>query len=633
MNSESDSSQSPATTMNLSVDTLQQDDDLKKIQGRFSPIFILLITIAGIAVAEIFAMIVVYGFRHLPYYQQVIIDATTMTVIIFPILYFLSFRPILQHIQQRYQVEQILKARLRIIQHADTHTLDEILQFALDELEALTGSTAGYFHFIEADQNTIKLQTWSTNTLQHVCEVKGVERHYALDKAGVWADCVRQRKVVVHNDYASLPDRKGLPEGHAPMVREMAIPIIRDEKIVAVLGVGNKLEDYTAGDVELVSTLADFTWDIVKHKRADDALHESEEKFRTLVDWTFDWELWLDPDEKFIYTSPSCERITGYRPDEFIADPDLLVSIVHPEDRADYEAHHQLLHDETAGIMTMEYRLLTRDGTERWIEHVCRPLFGTNNHYLGRRISNRDVTERKQIERDIEERNQKEKVLTQTIHTMQIDIARDLHDTIGQNIGFLRMRLDYLSEKTPQTPSDMDLEIRNMSKVANESYDLIRGTLALLHSENSADLLGLFRRYANQVSERSTFEIDFASYGEPKPLSANQMRQLFYIFREALSNIEKHANASQASVEITWDEDNLVFVIYDNGRGFDPVQLMDGSHYGIKFMQARVSQLNGSLRVYSAEGAGANIVVYAPYEMRQSAQAQNKEQLVDGSND
>ncbi|MEP7137597.1 MAG: GAF domain-containing protein [Chloroflexota bacterium] len=616
------------TALNNISDAFQQDHDLKRIQGRYSPWSILLITIVGIALAEVVAMIVVYGFRQLPYYQQVLIDATIMTVIIFPILYFLSFRPILQHIQQRYQVEQVLKARLRIIQYATTHSLDEILQFTLDELETLTGSAAGYFHFIENDQKTIILQTWSTNTLQNVCRMNGVERHYAVDDAGVWADCIRLRKVVVHNDYTSLPDRKGLPEGHAPIVREMAVPIMRDEKIVAVLGVGNKPGAYTTGDIELVSTLADFTWDIVKHKRADDALRESEEKFRTLVDWTYDWELWLAPEGKIIYTSPSCERITGYAPDEFVTNPDLLVQLVHPEDQIDYEGHHQLVHDEAADIMTVEYRLITRDGSERWIEHVCRPLFGAENRYLGRRISNRDITERKQVEKEIEERNQKEKMLMQTIHTMQIDIARDLHDTIGQNVGFLRMRLDYLSEKSPQTQTEMNAEIKNMSKVANESYDLIRGTLALLHSENSADLLSLFRRYANQVSERSTFEIDFTSYGEPKPLSANQMRQLFYIFREALSNIEKYADASQASVEITWDEDKLVFVIYDNGQGFDPARALDGSHYGLKFMQERASQLNGALRVYSAAGSGTNIVVHAPYEKGLPILFENKDQLV-----
>lgn len=591
-----------------------EEDSLKKIQGKYSPASILLITVLGIVVAEIIAMIVVYFQRHLPYLQQIILDATVMTVIIFPLLYFLSFRPIIQHIRQRYTVEQILNSRLRIIQHAHSHTLDEILQFTLDELEALTGSAAGYFHFIESDQKTIKLQTWSTNTLQNVCRLNGVERHYSLDEAGVWADCVRQKQVVVHNDYESLPDRKGFPEGHARIIREMAVPIMRDGRILAVLGVGNKVGEYTTDDVEVVSTLADFTWDIIRQTQAADAQRRSEEKFRTLADWTYDWELWLDPEGEMVYCSPSCSRITGYEPNEFMADPHLLLKVVHPRDRAFYEEHHRLIHDESAGVEKVEYHILARDGRELWIEHICRPVFGENNQYLGRRISNRDITQRKQAEEDLEERNRTEKILTHTIHTMQLDIARDLHDTIGQNIGFLRMKLDHLSEGNTIKKADIRSELQTMTKAANESYDLIRGTLSVLQSVDTAELFRIFSRYAEQIEERSSLQVEFTHRGEPRSLSPGRMRQLFYIFREALTNVEKHAQASRVSVQIGWEENCLRLSVEDDGRGFDPFSTPPGSHYGLKFMRERAELLNATLNVNSAAGSGTILEARVPYE-------------------
>lgn len=592
----------------------RQDDSLKKIQGNYSPVSILLITILGIAVAEIIAMIMVYSFRHLPYYQQVAIDATVMTIIIFPILYVLSFRPILRHIRQRYQVEQVLKARLRIIQHAHTHTLDEILQFTLDELESLTGSRAGYFHFIESDQRTIKLQTWSTNTLEHMCQLKGIEMHYSLDQAGVWADCVRQKKVVIHNDYESLPNRKGLPEGHAQIIREMAVPIMRDGRIMAVLGVGNKPQDYATSDVEVVSTLADFTWDIISQKQIADAQRRSEEKFRTLAEWTHDWELWLDPDGKVVYCSPSCSRITGYEQHEYMTDPGLLLEIMHPEDRDMYEQHHQTIHDEFAGTQSMDYRILDRDGAEHWIEHICRPVYGEDDRYLGRRVSNRDITQRKQAEKELEERNRSEKILTQTIHSMQLDIARDLHDTIGQNIGFLRMKLDHLSDRNVLEKADLVSELQIMTKAANESYDLIRGTLSVLQSVDTAELFQIFSKYAEQVKERSSLDVEFSHRGKPRSLSPGRMRQLFYIFREALTNVEKHAKASQVSVQINWDEDCLRLTIEDDGRGFEAFAPPPGAHYGLKFMRERVELLNGTLSVHSTAGSGTKLEARVPYE-------------------
>lgn len=595
----------------------QQDRELEKIQGRFSPWFILLITVVGIAVAEIFAMVVVYFQRHLPYPQQVAIDAVVMTVIVFPILYFLSFRPILKHIQQRYQVEQVLQARLRIIQYANLHTLDEILKFILDELESLTGSEAAYFHFIEANGKNVKLQTWSTNTLENLCQISGEETHHSLDQAGIWADCIRQRKAVVHNDYASLSSRGKLPDGHAEIVREMAVPILRDEKIVAVLGVGNKTEAYTENDIQLVTTLADFTWDIIKQKQASDTQRESEEKFRTVADWTYDWELWLDPNAKIAYSSPSCERITGYLPHEFTDDPEMLIRVVHPEDRPFYEEHHQLVHDDKAGVEKVEYRLLNRQGEERWIEHVCRPVFGLDERYLGRRVSNRDITQRKQAERELEARKQNEQMLMQTIHTMQIDIARDLHDTVGQNIGYLRMRLEHLSGTSGLASSNIKAEVRNMSRVANETYDLMRGTLAILQTEDSTNLSQLFERYSAQIEDRSIFKVHFTSVGDPKPMPAKRMRQLFYVFRESLSNIEKHSAARNVSITMRWAQDLLHLSIQDDGKGFDPGSAQYSGHYGLKFMKERMELLDGKIDIVSVAGTGTSILIEMPFDRKQ----------------
>jgi PAS domain S-box-containing protein len=567
----------------------------------------------GIFLAETAAMVLVLFYEG-PYVITILIDAIITTTLMLPLIYTLSYRPLLKHIAERERADSIMQVRLRLMQFAVSHTVDELLQATLDEIEALTGSTIGFFHFLDSDQKTLWLQAWSTNTLQNMCKAEGRGSHYNVEQAGVWADCVRQRRPVIYNDYASLAHRKGTPEGHAPIIREVTVPILRSEQVVAILGVGNKPRDYTANDVDLVSTLADFAWDIIERKRTEDALRESEEKFRTLVNWTYDWEKWIDPQGNIVYTSPSCERITGWSPQEFISNPNLLMEIVHPDDHQFYTEHKQLVHDETAGISSMEYRIIARDGGEHWIEHICRPLFGKDNRYLGRRVSSRDITVRKRAEKEIEERNQKENLLTQTIHSMQIDIARDLHDTVGQNIGYLRMKLDHLSETDLQTQIDMRTEITNMLKVADESYDLIRGTLNVLQSGGLADPFALFNQYAIQVEERSPFEINVSSQGEPRPLAPNQVRQLFFVFREALSNIEKHAKASHVFVEFIWDEDNLALVIADNGRGFSLEDTQVRNHYGLKFMQERIGSLNGVFSVQSARGNGSRIMINLPYK-------------------
>lgn len=137
---------------------------------------------------------------------------------------------------------------------------------------------------------------------------------------------------------------------------------------------------------------------LYKH-RMETALRQSEEKYRTVADFTYDWEDWLGPEGYYLYVSPACERITGYSREEFIADPGLILTIIHPDER-DLVSHHyaetrQPDHKEAARL---DFRVITRTGEERWIAHVCQPVFGDDGRWLGRRASNRDITKRKQVE-------------------------------------------------------------------------------------------------------------------------------------------------------------------------------------------------------------------------------------------
>jgi signal transduction histidine kinase len=211
----------------------------------------------------------------------------------------------------------------------------------------------------------------------------------------------------------------------------------------------------------------------------------------------------------------------------------------------------------------------------------------------------------RKIERD-------ELSLAQKVNSVQLEIARDLHDTIGQNISYLRMKLERMAE----TRLDRDIapEIQHMSSVANESYDLVRGTLAMLQPNRSSHLHELFIGHAQQIMERTSLEIGIDCYGDPKEITTRQMRQLFYVFREALNNIEKHAHASRVRVETNWLPHEMTLTVMDNGQGFDPDQALAAGHYGLKFMRDRIEQLNGCLNIWSKPGEGARLTVSFPYQ-------------------
>ena len=180
-------------------------------------------------------------------------------------------------ITERKQAERVLQSRLRISEYAYDHSLDELLTKVLDEAESLTDSRIGFFHFVESDQVTLSLQTWSSTTLSTICTAEGKGQHYPLDSAGVWADCIRQRKPLIHNSYETLPNRKGLPSGHAPIARELVVPIFRNDLIVAVLGVGNKKNDYTEHEIVTLQILANLAWDIITRKKVEEALNQAKD--------------------------------------------------------------------------------------------------------------------------------------------------------------------------------------------------------------------------------------------------------------------------------------------------------------------------------------------------------------------
>ena len=121
-------------------------------------------------------------------------------------------------------------------------------------------------------------------------------------------------------------------------------------------------------------------------------LRNNELKFRTVCDWTQDWEYWVDPAGQIKYVSPSCLVITGYSVNEFMADTGLLTQIVHPDDRKTVNNHHCItLEQGDASDQQIQFRIVTRNGETRWIHHLCRQV-NINGENMGRRVSNRDIT-------------------------------------------------------------------------------------------------------------------------------------------------------------------------------------------------------------------------------------------------
>ena len=132
-------------------------------------------------------------------------------------------------------------------------------------------------------------------------------------------------------------------------------------------------------------------------KQSEEALRRAELEYRTVAEFNYDWEYWANPDGTLRYVSPSCKRITGYSPQEFIQHPSLTREVILPIDREVWDQHFR---ESRRGVShhDIQFRIRRADGQVRWIEHACQAVRSPQGEFLGYRVSNRDVTERKSAE-------------------------------------------------------------------------------------------------------------------------------------------------------------------------------------------------------------------------------------------
>ena len=172
-------------------------------------------------------------------------------------------------ITERKQAEQLIETRIKLLTFSYGHSMDEVLQKALDRACEAVNSPLGFYHLVSPDEKIVNVKAWSSAVLERYLKGDNIKMRFNVAAAGVWADCLRERRPVIYNQYSSLRHRKGVPEGHPAITRVMIVPILRQGKIAAVLGVGNKPEDYTEQDVQVVSYIADLAWMIAGRKQSE----------------------------------------------------------------------------------------------------------------------------------------------------------------------------------------------------------------------------------------------------------------------------------------------------------------------------------------------------------------------------
>jgi signal transduction histidine kinase len=198
----------------------------------------------------------------------------------------------------------------------------------------------------------------------------------------------------------------------------------------------------------------------------------------------------------------------------------------------------------------------------------------------------------------------------------QDKIARYLHDTLGHNLAFLRLKLDQLSgDGALQDIVLIQQEIERMRDIADLAYEQMRNSLSDLRGEPVPEFAAAIQEYAVTAGNRAGFDVLLQIDGTSRPLPTLLQRQILYVLREVLRNIEKHARASKVWIRLSWEAEDLVIHIEDDGCGFDVGAARNQpGHFGLQIIEQCIQEFHGHFMLRSEVNAGTKVELCFPID-------------------
>jgi len=546
---------------------------------------------------------------------------------------------------KKYAQEQVLRQRdvlqgiNRVLQEALTRdNEEEIARTCLSVAEELTGSKFGFI--LEKNPNgradciaisdpgwdACKIPGWEAAKLIKNMEIRGIDR-----------SVIREEKSRIINDPASHPDRVGLPKGHPPITAFLGVPLKHGNKTIGMIGLANKESGYDLADQQAIEDLSTAFVEALIRKRVEVSLIKEKERFRIFADFTYDWESWIGPNGKYIYVTPSFERITGYAPDELLKDHKFLETIAHPEDLDKISIHNSIDHARPDEVLSLDFRIITRSGDTRWVSHLCQPVHDADGNWLGRRASNRDITEHKKVEEQLRQAQKME-----AVGRLAGGVAHDFNNQLTVVLGFADLILDDIPAESP-----IKKDLNEIINAGNRASALTRQLLAFSRKQilqpkivNLNDLInGLTGMFARLIGEDIKIETVLKTGLRQVTIDPGQMEQVIMNLainaRDAMPNGGKltietadlfldEAYAREHGVDLALGP-YVLLAVSDNGTGmdeetrsniFEPFfttkEVSKGTGLGLSTVYGIIKQSGGYIWVYSEPDHGTTFKIYLP---------------------
>jgi len=344
-----------------------------------------------------------------------------------------------------------------------------------------------------------------------------------------------------------------------------------------------------------------------ERRRAEEAIRESEKRFRLVAD-TAPVMIWTSgTDRKCNYFNKPWLDFTGRSLQAELGDG--RAEGVHPDDLGRSMQTYAEAFDRRESF-ELQYRLRRHDGEYRWVLGKGVPRFNSDGTFAGYIGSCIDITERKLAEEAMSTIGRR---LIEAQEEERTWIGRELHDDINQRLALLAVELDRWSQSNPSIPGlseQMRYAQERISQIAKD----VQGLSHRLHS-SKLEYLGLAtaaNSFCKELAGQSKVEVQFSHAGIPRSVPKEVSLCLFRVLQEALQNAVKHSGVKSFTVDLRGTEEAIELTVSDIGSGFEEQDAFTRDGVGLISMRERLHLVHGELSVKSKTGAGTTIHARVP---------------------
>ncbi len=551
------------------------------------------------------------------------------------------------------------------------------LEFVLEGIQEACGSQFSFIGLMDETESFMTIRAWSKDTMAQ-CSSMDKPIHFPISEAGLWGDCVRQRKVVTINDYETpSPGKKGYPAGHVPIRRFLSVPIFDGKKIVAVAAVANKKEPYTQDDDRALTSLLNKMWEILRRKQAEETLQEANrelqasqtatlniiedlkeenqvrkakeaelEKVTMAIEQAGEVIMITDPAGMIQYLNPAFETVTGYAREEAVGKtPGILKS-----GQQDQTFYQNLWETITSGRIWQGRMVNQRkDGTLYTEDATISPVFDAAGKIINYVGVKRDVTAHLELTSQLQQAQKME-----SVGRLAGGVAHDFNNKLTVMMGYTQLVMGGLDRGDPTYGN-----LEEVMKAGEQSVAIVRQLLAFARkqiivpevlelNETVEDMLKMLRRLIGEDIDLAWLPGHDLWRVKMDPTQIDQvLANLCVNAWDAISGVGKvtietrnvvldaHYCADRAGFV---PGDYVMLAVSDNGCGMDKEILANafepffttkevskGTGLGLSTVYGIVKQNDGFVNIYSEPGKGTTFKMYLP---RYSEEPEEKSEVV-----